>query len=577
MQRSSLRYLGFATLFTLMVASCILLDVPLFHDSRLMSKWFGFYATVLVLSASLFGWSYTRRTSIRVVDLAVMAFAAYILIYDYCRGDLDEMLLLRWLSLLLLYLIFRQPIDDKLLDICLAVCFGLALAAAGWGIVQFAHAVTHGDSLSTAVVGNFDNPAGYALTLSLSLPIGIHLLRFSQRFGSQRFCIAIALGFVVLSLVLSLSRTGWLSLLCIGIYALLIWGKRRRLCIGLIIGVAVLVFIVCCLYKQDSTDGRSFVALCTWQQITDFPWWGHGRYGFSAEYMKYQAGYLTLHPDSRFAWLADNIHHPFSEWLYLCVRYGIVGCILLIGILLCLIPAIKYKVAEKSFLPIGLLVAILPFTLFSYPLQYPLAWMMLMISLGMLARHTKEIFHISVRRLIPALSLLLACGIAPLLYRSIYAELEWYDVATRSLSGQTRYVMPRYEELYKHLKDSPHFLYNYAAELNYIGEYTRSQQILDECMLKMNDYDTHLLAASNHENMGNFGLAEDYLNKASAMCPVRFVPLYQLTKIYGKMGRYDDQRRMAQQIIDKEEKVPSLRIADIKEEMRHLLEKTSFK
>ena len=577
MQRSSLRYLGFATLFTLMVASCILLDVPLFHDSRLMSKWFGFYATVLVLSASLFGWSDTRRTSIRVVDLAVMAFAAYIFIFDYCRGDLDETMLLRGLSLLLLYFIFRQPIDDKLLDVCLAVCFGLALVAAVWGLVQFTLALVHSNSLYTAVIGNFDNPAGYALTLSLSLPIGIHLLRFPQRFGFQRFCIAIALGIIVVSLVLSLSRTGWLSLLCIGIYALLIWGKRRRLCLGLIIGVAVLVFIVCCLYKQDSTDGRAYVALCTWQQIADSPWWGHGRYGFSAEYMKYQAGYLTLHPDSRFAWLADNIHHPLSEWLYLCVRYGIVGCILLLGIFLSLIPAIKREVTEKSFLPVGLLVAIFPFTLFSYPLHYPLAWVLLLFSIAMLVRHTKEILHISAKRVIPTLSLLFACGIAPLLYRTVHAEWEWYDVATRSLSGQTRYVMPRYEELYKRLKHSPYFLYNYAAELNYIGEYMHSQQILDECMQSMNDYDTYLLAASNHEYMGNYGLVENYLNKASAMCPARFVPLYQLAKLYGKMGRREDQHSMAQQIIDKEEKVPSLRIADIKEEMRHLLEKTSFK
>ena len=137
--------------------------------------------------------------------------------------------------------------------------------------------------------------------------------------------------------------------------------------------------------------------------------------------------------------------------------------------------------------------------------------------------------------------------------------------------------MPRYEELYKHLKDSPHFLYNYAAELNYIGEYTRSQQILDECMLKMNDYDTHLLAASNHEHMDNHGLAELHLRKASAMCPVRFVPLYQLTKLYGKMGRSEEQRQLAQQIMDKEVKVPSQRITEIKDEMRYILEDTDFK
>lgn len=575
--RCNWKCIGFATLFTLLVASCIFLDIPLFHDSRLMSKWFGCYATALALSASLFWWSSARYISIRITDLAVLAFVAYIFIIDYCKGDLSETVLLRGASLLLLYLIFRQSIGEEWLNLCLAVCFALAVILAVWGIGQFVCAVVEGNPLPTVVAGNFDNPAGFALTLSLSLPIGIHLLGLPQRFVSQQLCIAVALSIVILALGLSLSRTGWLSLLCTSVYAFYIWGRHSRRWVGLIMGVAVLIVVVCCFYKQDSTDGRSFVALCTWQQIADAPWWGHGRYGFSAEYMDYQAAYLSQHPDSRFAWLADNIHHPFNEWLYLLVRFGIVGLSLLIGILLCLIPAIKREVAESSILPIGLLVAILPFTLFSYPLHYPMAWVMLLFSIAMLVRHTKEILHFSAKRVIPTLSLLLACGIAPLLYRTIRAELEWYDVATRSLSGQTRYVMPRYEELYKCLKHSPHFLYNYAAELNYIGEYMRSQQILDKCMQKMNDYDTHLLAASNHEHMGNYGLTESLLHQASAMCPVRFVPLYQLAKIYGKMGRSDDQCRMAQQIIDKEEKVPSPRIADIKEEMRHLLEKTSFK
>ena len=95
-------------------------------------------------------------------------------------------------------------------------------------------------------------------------------------------------------------------------------------------------------------------------------------------------------------------------------------------------------------------------------------------------------------------------------------------------------------------------------------------------MKRMHDYDTHLLAASNHEHMGNYGLAEAHLRKASAMCPVRFVPLYQLAKLYGKMGRYEDQRRMAKQIMDKEVKVPSQRITDIKDEMRYILEETEI-
>ena len=575
MGKFSLQHIGFAVFFTLLAASCMLLDIPLFHDSRLISKWFGCYVIVLALSASSFWWSSTLHTSIRITDIAVFVFAFYIFAFDYFNGDLSEAILLRGISLLLLYITFRQSINDELIDTCLMIYLGLSSSLAIWGIVQFVFAAIHDGSLYTAVVGNYDNPAGFALTQSLALPVGIYLLGLSKRFEHQRLFISIALGLVVLSLALSFSRTGWLSLLCIGIYSFYILGKRRKK--GFIAGAATIIFIVCCLYKQDSADGRTYIAQCTWQQIADSPWWGHGRYGFTSRYMEYQAEYLGEHPDSRFAWLADNIHHPFNEWFYLVVRYGIVGLVLLIGVVLCLIPAIRHEVSAKSFLPIGLLIAILPFTLFSYPMQYPLAWMMLLISIAMQARYTKEIIHFSCKQMIPTLSLLFACVTAPLLYRTIHSELEWYDVSTRSLSGQTRYILPCYEELHKHLKHSPYFLYNYAAELNYIGEYMRSQQLLDKCMLRMNDYDTHLLAASNHEHMGNYGLTEMHLIKASAMCPVRFVPLYQLAKLYGKMSRHEDQRCMAQQIIDKEEKVPSQRVTNIKEEMRYLLEATDFK
>ena len=371
------KLVGFVTLFFLLVASCMLLDVPLFHDSRLMSKWFGCYAAILVLSASLFWWSGTRATSVRIADLAVVVLAIYIFTSDFCRGDLSETVLLRGLSLLQIYLIFRQSIGGKLLDACMAVFFTLAVVLAMWGMVQFVLAVAH-------------------------------------------------------------------------------------------------------------------------------------------------------------------------------------------------------EVAERRILPVGLLVALLPFTLFSYPLHYPLAWVLLIMATAMQARHTKVLFSLSAKRAVPLLALSLVCAASPLLYRTIHAEWEWYDVATRSLSGQTRYMIPRYEALYGRLKHSPHFLYNYAAELNYIGEHTHSQQILDECMQRMDDYDTRLLAASNHEHIGNYDLAEKHYRKASAMCPVRFVPLHRLAKLYGKTGRYGDQRIMAQRIMDKEVKVPSQYITEIKDEMRYILEETDY-
>lgn len=590
MQKQSLQHIGFATLFFLLVTSCMLLDIAVVHDSRIMMKWFGCCVVSILFAASLCLWGRRQQVHVRVADLAVALLLFYILIYDYNRGDLSQPVLLRIAILVLLYLVFRQSIGENLLKTCYAIFLIQAAVLAVWGIVQFVQAVIHHEPLHTAITGGFDNPAGFALALALSLPIGIYLLKLPERFKWQGICIHVALIAIVLALLLSASRTGFLSALCTGIYAYVLCGRRKGLWIGLSLMLVLLSLGLLYLFKQDSADGRSYIALCTWQQITDSPWWGHGCHGFSADYMSYQADYLTSHPDSRFAWLSDNVHHPFNEWLYLLVRYGAVGFLLCVGILLSIIrPVLKRdcllgkasvvssEAAAKQSLPMAFLVALFPFTLFSYPMQYPLAWVVLIMAIAMLARYTKSVVCLHVKWLLPAVSLLGACGTLPLCYHTIRDEVVWYDVATRSLSGQTRYVMPRYEELYPRLRHSPHFLYNYAAELNYIGEYRRSQQVLDECVRRMDDYDTRLLAASNHEHMGNYGLSEQHLRKASAMCPVRFVPLYQLAKLYEKMGRYDDRRCMARQILDKEVKVPSQRITDIKDEMRYILGESESK
>lgn len=576
MQKLLWQHIGFATLFFLLVASCMLLDIEVVHDSRIMMKWFGCCAISIIFAASIFLWGKRQHTYIRLTDFLIAFFLLYIISCDYSRGDLSEPVLLRLAAVALLYLIFRQSIEENAINICFTILLGLSVILAVWGIAQFVFAVIDGKPLHTAVTGSFDNPAGFALALALSLPAGMYLLKLSERFKWQRACIYTALFIVILALLLSASRTGYLSALCTCLYAYALCDKKQCRWIGLLLVLVLLSLAFLYFFKQDSADGRSYIALCTWQQIADAPWWGYGRYGFMAEYMTYQADYLTSHPDSRFAWLADNVHHPFNEWLYLMVRYGIVGFLLCVGLMLSIAPTIRREVSEGRLLPTAFLVALFPFTLFSYPMQYPLAWVILIMAVAMLAKSSKPVVCLRAKCLLPIVSLLGACSTLPLCYHTIRDEVVWYDVATRSLSGQTRYVMPHYEELYTRLRHSPHFLYNYAAELNYIGEYHHSQQMLDECMRRMDDYDTHMLASSNHEHMGNYGLAEAHLRKASAMCPVRFVPLYQLAKLYGKMGRFEDQRRMAQQIMDKEVKVASSRITEMKDEMRYILEETEI-
>ena len=57
------------------------------------------------------------------------------------------------------------------------------------------------------------------------------------------------------------------------------------------------------------------------------------------------------------------------------------------------------------------------------------------------------------------------------------------------------------------------------------------------------------------------------------MYPARFMPLYELKKLYNSQGRRDEALTLAKTIYDKEVKVPSNMINTIKDEMRLFIEK----
>ena len=64
---------------------------------------------------------------------------------------------------------------------------------------------------------------------------------------------------------------------------------------------------------------------------------------------------------------------------------------------------------------------------------------------------------------------------------------------------------------------------------------------------------------------------ETYLKKAAAMCPVKFIPLYQLSELYQETGRKEEARVLAKKILDKKVKIPSPVINSIIIKMRNLL------
>jgi hypothetical protein len=60
--------------------------------------------------------------------------------------------------------------------------------------------------------------------------------------------------------------------------------------------------------------------------------------------------------------------------------------------------------------------------------------------------------------------------------------------------------------------------------------------------------DFQLLLADNYRELHGYDEAERHLQTAAAMCPVRFMPLYELAKLHDATGRREEALTMAKQI-----------------------------
>ena len=82
-----------------------------------------------------------------------------------------------------------------------------------------------------------------------------------------------------------------------------------------------------------------------------------------------------------------------------------------------------------------------------------------------------------------------------------------------------------------------------------------------------------MLLADNCQQLKDYAKAEQHYGKAAAMCPAKFVPLYQLAKMLDAIGRNDEAVALAKQIVNKQVKISSPQINAIQQEMRQLIER----
>lgn len=429
------------------------------------------------------------------------------------------------------------------------------------------------------VTGSFDNPVGFIAILAMLFPIGVFWCIKSK--SLEQRLVYFSVGLILFSIIISGSRTGLLAIIIstisIFIVEIQLFSKIQRMKhVNLIVlsSIILLLFGLFVLYKwrPDSANGRLLVWKVSYEMIKDKPIFGHGYGSFKAKYMGYQARYFEENPDSKDRLLADNVKHPFNEFILLGVEFGFVGLLLVGLIISMLILRIKKSEDEHRYLARSGIISFLTFATFSYPLQYVAVWLLLTFYILFLFKEmtleiSRTIFAYSVRFFVFVTAVLCLT----ITIKQIKSELKWKEIAMNSLRGHTVEMLPEYEKLFPVLRTNPLFLYNYGAELNVAGKYDESIIILSECQKRFNDYDLQLLLADNFLKKGERQKAIQLYENASNMIPCRFLPLYQIFEIYKDCGQKDMAVKYANEIINKKAKIPSLTVNSIKTEAEEYL------
>jgi O-antigen ligase len=513
---------------------------------------------------------HTMRLSL--TEILFVGFLLFGMGYGEYMGSLSPEWVISGLSLLLFYmLIARMERNLEWLFVGI-VAFGLVEAVYGLGQYMYWF---NNNADNFRMSGSFDNPAGFAATLSAVFPFALFLVAKKEAFW--RIFGGVTAGLFLLAVALSHSRAGTIAMVVTsGLWLVPIFNlkclKQWSHSAKVLAGSTIIITILIGLYflKKESANGRLLIWQCTAKMIADKPLLGHGAGGFQREYMPYQAAYFKNHPDGSFTMLADNVKHPFNEFLKLFVEHGLVG-VLFMGVVVYLLIREYHKGRNLEKYYSGLcIIGIALFACFSYPLNYPFIRLMLLFSVAIIMKNEVKVFEIprQVFFALKPLALITCIGLLTVSCMMLYDEYYWSTIAHRSLAGETKKMIPEYVYLYKTMNRNALFLYNYGAELNFIGESQTSNRILLETARRYNDIDLQLLLADNYQKIRQYKDAEACLLLASNMIPNRFIPLYRLFRLYKETGENKKAKDIAKTIINKQIKIISPEVITIKAEMR---------
>ena len=112
---------------------------------------------------------------------------------------------------------------------------------------------------------------------------------------------------------------------------------------------------------------------------------------------------------------------------------------------------------------------------------------------------------------------------------------------------------------------------NYGKALVMAEGYEKGICVLKKAKNHLNTTIIETALGDAHKALENYNEAEEAYEKAAYMIPNRLYPHYLLAKLYVESQQYEKARNKAREVLEKEVKVPSTAVREMRLEMERLL------
>jgi O-antigen ligase len=372
--------------------------------------------------------------------------------------------------------------------------------------------------------------------------------------------------------------------------------KKRILLLSSVIIILSITGAGMYYFKKGSADGRLLIWKVSSEMIKEKPILGHGAGKFEANYMNYQAAYFKPNPEVPEAIYADNVMYAYNELLKITIEHGLV-CLLLALALIWSLFFVRIDSGEdkRSSLSIpavrGSMLSVLVFALFSYPSDILPIQMIYVLFMAIVSGHEYPIrlFQWGKKETSPlpsnkvplagtvflytvlAVALIADYPAGKYLSRQYHAYQSWKDASDVYNVGAYPECLEDFELAYPYLKNNGQFLVQYGKAFEMAGKYENSINILYQAKGHLNNTILYTCLGNNYKTLGKQTEAEHAYLHAWNMAPARFYSLYLLAKLYDETGQTEKAVAIAKRVMEKDVKVESTAVEEIKEEMQQII------